>query len=237
LTLLRHARFELSNAHACARRVKVAPLPDRLEQGDPDNVVDELDGTDEGSAYQGQEEEEAVWAGRPSLKVVWLRLAVVLMTILCIEIVLLVVYGFSAHWSRLLVYMAYALAVPLFVGSTLVRQMREHYEVTTQCIYTRVGLLTRTDDQLDLRNYLDCRRSEPSLAARMLRLGNIEVFAENDEPVLMRDIDDSEMVFKLIKDTGYHARGHVVRDGARGKLTSKPLHKKGAEEERSKLHR
>ena len=189
------------------------------------------------SAYSaedfGHDEEEVVWEGKPSMKVVWVRLALVLFAILIVESVLLAVYGVSGHWSRLLAYMAYALSIPLLVGRTWVKQMRESYVVTTQCIYTREGLIKRTDDQLDLRNYLDCKRTEPSAISRLLKLGNIIVKAENDTTVLLRDIDNSEKVFKLVKDTGFNAKGHVVREGGIRKKSTKPILKKGGEEERS----
>lgn len=191
------------------------------------------DGADETDLNYSHDEEETVWEGRPSMKVVWVRLALVLLAILIVESVLLAVYGISSHWSRLLAYMAYALAIPLLVGKSWVNQKRESYMVTTQCIYTRVGLIKRTDDQLDLRNYLDCKRNEPSVISRLLKLGNIEVSAENDSPVLLRDIDDSELVFKLVKDTGFHARGHVVREGGLRKKPINRMLKKGGEEERS----
>lgn len=163
------------------------------------------------------EPEQTVWDGRPSLRVVWLRLGFLLALILFVETVLIVFFGLSGHWSRLLVYMAYTLSIPLVAGCSLVRQMSKYYRVTTKCIYTRSGILKRTDNQVDLRNYRDIRRVEPSVWSRMLRIADITIEADSDDDTVFRDIEQSESVFELLRQTGYDARGHVVVDGVRGR--------------------
>ncbi|MCX7719116.1 MAG: hypothetical protein N2111_12045 [Candidatus Sumerlaeaceae bacterium] len=156
--------------------------------------------------------EDVIWDGAPSMRMVWVRLGLTVGVILVIETVLTSVFGFSGHWTRLLVYMGYLVALPVAVGSMWVRQKSEKYRLTENFLDTTYGLIKKRREQMDTRNYKDSSCTNSSWLQLLAGCGDIKVISCDDShPVLvLRDLEDYLTAWEHIKMVGLRKRRLVV---------------------------
>jgi uncharacterized membrane protein YdbT with pleckstrin-like domain len=132
-------------------------------------------GKDEGAWSGGASNEALVWSGSPA-QIVNLPVFVV-----CVPLCWLVVPIFIALWKWLVV-------------------KNTRYELTTERLKLRAGVLNKVLDELELYRVRDYRLEQPFFL-RIFGLGNIIIrTADNTHPVItLRAIRDGEHVLELVR--------------------------------------
>ena len=159
------------------------------------------------------------------MRTVWLKLGVTVLAIIMVEFVILAIFGFSGHWSRLLVYMAYILVLPAVVGMSAVKQKSETYRLTFHedvarsrrrgNLITTNGIVLKEKDRADMRNYRDSSLLKATVLQRAVGVASISLTFEHEEDntVILRDIEECDRAWDKVASVGEECRTDIVDGG------------------------
>ncbi|MBU0641018.1 MAG: PH domain-containing protein [Planctomycetes bacterium] len=142
--------------------------------------------------------EEELWEGRPSWRSAYPTLALWLIVTLIATIALGVLIRKSAVTLSTLGVCGALLVV--VAGRAAWGVWHLSYRITTQRLFVRRGILSRTVDQTELLR-VDDVRTRQSLVERILGIGQVEVLSSDrsDDELVLRSIENPEAVAEHIR--------------------------------------
>jgi membrane protein YdbS with pleckstrin-like domain len=156
-------------------------------------------------AYRDPKHEQDVWTGRPSGRAYYGTWA---LWALGSAVVLAAAWNWASDESLVLVKIV--LAIVLLIGLFILGRVGclvfgNHYHLTTQRLFVRRGILSRTMDQTELVRVDDVRLRQ-GLLDRMLNTGDVEILGSDatDQILFLRSISAPNELTELVR---LHVRG------------------------------